>query len=74
MEEHSMRIAICDDDKLCIKNTEQYLNCISEVDFEYDIAYKIYLKNIVNIVIFMMLFFWIWNWEKVKSTVLISRI
>ncbi|NDO18525.1 response regulator transcription factor [Lachnospiraceae bacterium MD329] len=40
MEEHSMRIAICDDDKLCIKNTEQYLNCISEVDFEYDIFYS----------------------------------
>ena len=35
-----MRIAICDDDKICVKNTEQYLNCIDEVDFEYDIFYN----------------------------------
>ena len=35
-----MRIAICDDDKLCIENTEQYLNCIDEIDFEYDVFFN----------------------------------
>lgn len=35
-----MRIAICDDDKLCTESTERYLNCIEEVDFEYDVFYN----------------------------------
>lgn len=40
LEENNMRIALCDDDKICINNTEQYLNNINEVDFEYDVFYS----------------------------------
>ncbi len=39
-EENNMRIAVCDDDKLCIEQTESYLNCMNEVDFEYNIFYS----------------------------------
>lgn len=34
-----MRIAICDDNQLCIQNIEQYLERLRELDFEYDIFY-----------------------------------